>query len=96
MKKSEIDFVDKLKCVIFVLEKQNNTTMARRKYNLVGIDGNAFSVMGYVRTAMRESGYTRTEIQEYTNDAMSSDYNHLLCVSVEMIENCNNRNKKSK
>ena len=34
MKKSEKDFVDKLKCVIFVLEKQNNSTMARRKYNL--------------------------------------------------------------
>lgn len=40
--------------------------MARRKYNLVGIDGNAFSVMGYVRNAMRAEGFSREEIEAYT------------------------------
>lgn len=59
------------------------------KYNLVGIDGNAFSVIGYVTKAMKEQHLTTQEINNYTKDAMSSDYGHLLTVSVEMIDKCN-------
>ena len=47
--------------------------MARKKYNLVGVDGNAFAVMGYVRNAMRAEGFSRKEIEDYSKDAMSSD-----------------------
>ena len=65
--------------------------MAKRKYNLVGIDGNAFSVMGYVRNAMRECHFTPAEREAYSKDAMSSDYNHLLVVSMDMIDECNKR-----
>ena len=60
-------------------------------YDLVEIDGNAFSVMGYVVKAMREQGFTKEDQLEYQHDAMSSDYNHLLCVSVDMIDKCNER-----
>ena len=67
--------------------------MARRKYNLVGIDGNAFSVMGYVRNAMRAEGFSREEIEDYTKDATSSDYNHLLAVSCDMVDKCNSKRK---
>ena len=67
--------------------------MARRKYNLVGIDGNAFSVMGYVRNAMRAEGFSREEIEDYTKDATSSDYNHLLAVSCDMVDKCNSKCK---
>lgn len=64
--------------------------MARReKYNLVGVDGNAFSVIGYVRNAMRECKRTAQEIQEYSQKAMSGDYNNLLCVSMDMVERLN-------
>jgi len=65
--------------------------MAKKKYNLIGIDGNAFNVMGYTRRAMVREGFTREEIDSYLKDAMSSDYNHLLAVSVEMIDKCNNK-----
>lgn len=65
--------------------------MAKRKYNLVGVDGNAYAVMGYVRRAMRETGFTKEEIEEYTEDATSDDYNHLLVVSMDMVEECNER-----
>lgn len=61
----------------------------KKKYTLVGVDGNAFCIMGYVRNAMSESGFSRDEISEYTEDAMSSDYNHLIAVSVDMIDKCN-------
>lgn len=59
------------------------------KYDLVGIDGNAFSVMGYVLRAMRECNFSKEEQSEYQNEAKSGDYDNLLCVSVEMLDKCN-------
>ena len=47
--------------------------------------------MGYVTRAMRETGFTQEEIQAYREDAQSDDYNHLLCVSMDMIDKCNER-----
>jgi hypothetical protein len=61
------------------------------KYCLVGVDGNAYAVMGYVRKAMKESGFNEQEINAYLDDAMSSNYDHLLAVSVEMVDKCNER-----
>ncbi|WQJ53885.1 MAG: hypothetical protein [Wendovervirus sonii] len=59
------------------------------KYNLVGVDGNAFSVMAYVRRAMKECGKTNEEISEYSKNAMSSNYDHLIAVSVDVINELN-------
>ncbi len=61
------------------------------KYTLVGIDGNAFAVMGYVRDAMRKEGCSLEEQKAYTEDAMSGNYSHLLCVSMNMIEKLNEK-----
>ena len=61
------------------------------KYCLVGVDGNAISVMGYVSLAMQETGFTKDEINSYRKEAMSGDYDHLLCVSMEYIDKCNVR-----
>jgi len=63
--------------------------MRREKYTLVGVDGNAFNIMGYVRGAMRACRFSADEISAYTKDAMSSDYNHLVFVSLNMIDKCN-------
>ena len=59
------------------------------RYTLVGVDGNAFAVMGYVRRAMKRCRKTGAEIDAYSKDAMSSDYNHLIAVSIEMIDKLN-------
>ena len=61
------------------------------KYNLVGVDGNAYAIMGYVVKSMREQKFTLEEIEEYKKKAMASDYNNLLAVSIDYIEECNNR-----
>ena len=61
------------------------------KYDLVCVNGNAWSVMGYVARAMKNEGMSREEVSAYRADAMSGDYNHLLCVSIEMIDKCNER-----
>jgi hypothetical protein len=58
-------------------------------YDLIGVNGNAYSVMGYVARAMRECDKTTAEISAYRKDAMSSDYDHLLAVSVAMIDGLN-------
>jgi hypothetical protein len=55
--------------------------MADRKkpyVKLSGLDGNAFSIMGRARSAMRECGWTNAEIGEATDDMMAGDYNALL------------------
>ena len=61
----------------------------REKFDLVGIDGNAFNIMAYVKTAMREAGFSREEMSEYVKDCMRGDYDRLLILSEEMIERCN-------
>ena len=61
----------------------------RKKFSLVGVDGNAFSVMAYVKTAMREAGFSKKERSEYVEDCMRGDYDRLLIFSEEMIERCN-------
>jgi soluble cytochrome b562 len=62
-----------------------------KPYDLVGVDGNAFSVMGYVSRAMLQSGFTTKERDEYLADAQSDDYKHLLAVSVDMVEKVNEK-----
>ena len=61
-----------------------------QKYTLVGIDGNAFSIMGYVSKCMRQEGMSRQDIENYRKDARTGDYNNLLAVSQDMIDFLNN------
>lgn len=63
--------------------------MKYTKYNLVGIDGNAFFIMGYVMNAMKECKFSKTDIDSYYKEATSSDYYHLIYVSAQMIDKCN-------
>ena len=45
---------------------------------LVGLDGNAYSLMGAFSQQAKREGWTKEEIDEVLNEAMSSDYNHLI------------------
>jgi hypothetical protein len=53
---------------------------------LVGEDGNAYSILGRVRAAMKRAGCTPEQIDEYTNDAMSGDYDHLLQITLQTVD----------
>lgn len=53
---------------------------------LSGMDGNAYSILGRVRRALREAGATNDEISEYFNEATSGDYDHLLRVTMNWVE----------
>lgn len=50
------------------------------RLNLVGLDGNAFALMGAWQRQARKEGWSKEEIDEVLNDARSGDYNNLLCV----------------
>jgi hypothetical protein len=48
------------------------------KLKLVGLDGNAFSLLGAFQAQARKEGWSKVEIAEVRDEAMSGDYNHLL------------------
>jgi len=50
---------------------------------LVGLDGNAFSVMGAFSRQAKREGWEQKEIDLVLNEAMSGDYNHLLATIME-------------
>lgn len=54
------------------------------KLKLVGLDGNAFSLMGAFSRAARKEGWTSEEISVVTNQCMSGDYNNLLATLMEV------------
>lgn len=56
------------------------------KLNLVGIDGNAFVIMGAFQTAANKAGWSKEEIKQVLDDAMSGDYDHLLCTILNHSE----------
>lgn len=53
---------------------------------LVGIDGNAFSLMGAFQTQARKEKWTKEEIDAVLNEAMSGDYDHLLSTLAQHCE----------
>ena len=53
---------------------------------LTGRDGNAFAIMGAVKGALRKAGVPQHEIDQYIEESMSGDYNHLLVTAMEWVE----------
>jgi len=47
---------------------------------LVGMDANAFAILGRFRQAAKADKWPEEEIQKVIDDAMSSSYDHLLSV----------------
>lgn len=53
---------------------------------LLGQDGNAFFILGKVKSALTRAGVSKDDIDEYMNNATSGDYDHLLRVTMETVE----------
>ena len=49
---------------------------------LVGLDGNAMSIIGNVARALKEAGNSREVIDWYRRESMAGDYDHLLRVAM--------------
>lgn len=49
-------------------------------------DGNAFAILGTVRRALRRAGVSQEEIKEFSDEATSGDYDHLLQTAMAWVE----------
>ena len=61
------------------------------KYSLIGVDGNAYALMGYTANAMKHCNFSEEEIDKMYEEATSGDYNNLICVCDGYIDKCNER-----
>jgi len=52
---------------------------------LCGDDGNAFAVLARMSAALNKNGVPTTEIDKFMNEAMASDYDHLLQTCMEWV-----------
>ena len=52
---------------------------------LTGEDGNAWSVLGRMRKALRRAKIGNDEIEQFTKEATNGDYNHLLATCMEWV-----------
>ncbi len=52
---------------------------------LVGHDGNAFAILGRVRTAMKRAGISSVEVEKFIKEATSGDYDHLLQTCIKWV-----------
>lgn len=58
---------------------------------LVGVDGNAFTLLGHFSLCAKNSGWTTNEIELVTNTARESSYDHLVsCLVAHLTTNTDN------
>lgn len=52
---------------------------------MIGEDGNAFAILGRVRSALKKAGITQEEIDAFMSEATAGDSDHLLQVVIKWI-----------
>lgn len=66
-----------------------NTTTPKYPHirvRLVGEDGNAFSIIARTRRALLHGGVDHNEVDAFVKEAMSGDYNNLLCTVMDWVQ----------
>jgi hypothetical protein len=63
----------------------NNPKYPEIQVQLVGLDGNAYSIMGRVSAALKEAGVAKEEIDKYYAESTSGDYDHLIRTATEWV-----------
>ena len=58
------------------------------KYTLIGVDGNAYAIMGYTAKALRREGLNDL-VDQMLEEATSGDYDNLLMVCMGYIDKAN-------
>ena len=53
---------------------------------LTGEDGNALSVVGRVKRALRRAGVSKEEIDDYVHAALAGSYDQLLQLSMKVLD----------
>lgn len=66
--------------------KRKQPVPKRPKVTLVGTDGNAYAVLGKCRRAARDAGWSQEQIDWFTGEATSGDYNKLLATCMRWFD----------
>ena len=53
---------------------------------LVGNDGNAYAIMGAVKSALQKAGADKEYIDQYLEESMEGDYDNLLVVAMKYAD----------
>lgn len=76
----------KISLVILKSNKMENKINKTVNLDLVGVDGNAYSIMGAFSRQARREGWSQQEIDLVLEEAQSGDYNHLLATIMSYCE----------
>lgn len=63
------------------------------KYSLIGVDGNAFAIMGYTARALKHTGHADL-VHDMYREAQGSDYDNLLQVCMKYIDIANGEEER--
>lgn len=63
-----------------------NSTTKKVEMALVGIDGNAFSILGAFSSNARRQGWSKQQIDEVIKQATSGDYNNLIATIASNVQ----------
>ncbi len=53
---------------------------------LVGVDGNAFAIMGYTQGRLRRAGWPSEDISKVLEISQSGDYNNVICTCMAVLD----------
>ena len=67
-------------------EEENGPKYPGVSVQLTGEDGNAFFIIGRVRQALRRAGVPIEEVDQFSNEAMSGDYDNVLRTAMRWVE----------
>ena len=67
--------------------------MTRKYYTLSGLDGNAYTLMGYTSRALKETGHSDL-VDTMQQEAKSGDYDHLIRVCLGYLDIANQSSKE--
>lgn len=56
------------------------------RVRLSGSDGNAFAIVALVRRALKKAGVPEAEIEEFSKEATSGDYDNVLVTAMKTVE----------
>jgi len=68
-----------------IKEEKNVVKYPEVEVELARTDGNAFALLGAVRKALKKAEVSKEEISEFTNEATSGDYTHLLQTCIAWV-----------
>lgn len=60
--------------------------LIRPAVQLTGEDGNAFAIIGKMRRELRRAGNSPEAVKRFTQEAQSSDYDHVLATCMAYAE----------